>query len=806
MAPQSPTEEDGRKYRSKKQRPCDLCRSRKTHCRILGRDGPCELCKKLGRQCTFVCQPLRRVYDPKTNNDSLRGTGQPQPTEAPTLDGRATEPGLNRTPAPVHGHDIETTGEEAPFWLQQVDHSQSFNPRAASRLMSMDWSAMDFDSMDMVNTESHPEHEVLNNTLHEGDDLLHPTATHSLPAMTPRESPNSSNETESSRDSAPRDQARELYPEGGGESSPNRPWLPLDIQDKFPLNAADWPAKFSLDARKGYSNQLIGLSCESDPYLLRSYYYDQYDTYPMFRLDFRKVKDDATIQPFLDHCPTGSSRPPADYLPVQFVMTDEDIWKDSLRSVEGIQSGSNNEEGDFELLNKAVSADLGSRLLRLYTKFVHPRFPVLSLSDLACMPYAECDLLYPVGIQSAVYALAAPFTFLDDELSVLKGYGQVPTDELWAIAHRSYQRASCLSHLSSLQLCLLLLQRPPPNFAVAEPLSTWALSCSALSIAESLGLNLDPIDWRLPRNEMILRRRLWWFTYTQHVWFALVIARPSHINDGNWDVSALTQDDFEGDSIQDPEIRALVQTQIPLCLAECELGIIAADVLQELYTLKAVRQCSSLSALLSRAQPLRTRIERWRQTLPLLSKPASELSEEEFDGGAALRLAHLTLETLIFRALLRPLFFQALSTEEAHREPVSTIFENCHTCAKAGVEIVSALRAKHFTSFWHPYVRYQLCYISGFILLKFTHSPDRESAIQTRALLGRWRDTLRTQSRAWPLARLATIRLDAAFWKGLARVVHGAGPASPAVMLIKEQEQSASRDIQERPYSRAGMQ
>lgn len=197
------------------------------------------------------------------------------------------------------------------------------------------------------------------------------------------------------------------------------------------------------------------------------------------------------------------------------------------------------------------------------------------------MPFSDCNVLYPIGIQSAVYALAAPFTCWDDELSVLKGYVQISTRDLWAIAHRSYQRASCLSHLSVLQLCLLLLQMPPPNYAVAEPLSTWALSCSALSMAESLGLNLAPSDWRLPGKEIMLRRRLWWYTYMQHVWQALVIARPLHLNDDSWDVLPLTVNDFEGDEIQSAEIKASVMRHTPLCLAEYELSVMAADVLKE---------------------------------------------------------------------------------------------------------------------------------------------------------------------------------------------------------------------------------
>lgn len=58
---------NGRTYRSKKQRPCDICRSRRVQCKSLQRqhDGTaalCEMCVKLGLRCTFVKGPLRKRY------------------------------------------------------------------------------------------------------------------------------------------------------------------------------------------------------------------------------------------------------------------------------------------------------------------------------------------------------------------------------------------------------------------------------------------------------------------------------------------------------------------------------------------------------------------------------------------------------------------------------------------------------------------------------------------------------------------------------------------------------------------------
>ncbi|XWW93060.1 hypothetical protein V2A60_000988 [Cordyceps javanica] len=43
-----------RRYRSKAQRPCDLCRARKALCNIPDPEKPCQLCDRTGRPCTFV--------------------------------------------------------------------------------------------------------------------------------------------------------------------------------------------------------------------------------------------------------------------------------------------------------------------------------------------------------------------------------------------------------------------------------------------------------------------------------------------------------------------------------------------------------------------------------------------------------------------------------------------------------------------------------------------------------------------------------------------------------------------------------
>jgi hypothetical protein len=65
-----------------------------------------------------------------------------------------------------------------------------------------------------------------------------------------------------------------------------------------------------------------------------------------------------------------------------------------------------------------------------------------------------------------------------------------------------------------------------------------------------------------------------------------------------------------------------------------------------------------------------------------------------------------------------------------------------------------------------------------------------EMASQNKALLERWREIIRAQARAWPVLKLAAIRLDAIFFAGLEKVVNWVGMDSPAqILLILQQPQ-----------------
>lgn len=138
MAPESLQERGGRKYRSKKQRPCDLCRSRKTQCRMLDTNSNCELCKKLNRQCTFVLQPLRKEQRPRSATTGLDGhlTNEMHPNLGDSL----RDSDINHI-SQIHDDDSNTAVDLSSFWLQSPpNNDSSFVAQTTPQLLSNMWS------------------------------------------------------------------------------------------------------------------------------------------------------------------------------------------------------------------------------------------------------------------------------------------------------------------------------------------------------------------------------------------------------------------------------------------------------------------------------------------------------------------------------------------------------------------------------------------------------------------------------------------------------------------------------------------
>lgn len=119
-----------RQYRSKRQRPCDLCRQRKTQCKLPGSGGACELCDKRGRSCTFALQPLRK-----------RQRRSPEIQSTP-VQHRATQPDVDDYTGDPLAFDVGAF-QNSSFHFEIGFDSQT-PPVSGSQGGAIDWSYLNF--------------------------------------------------------------------------------------------------------------------------------------------------------------------------------------------------------------------------------------------------------------------------------------------------------------------------------------------------------------------------------------------------------------------------------------------------------------------------------------------------------------------------------------------------------------------------------------------------------------------------------------------------------------------------------------
>lgn len=127
-------------------------------------------------------------------------------------------------------------------------------------------------------------------------------------------------------------------------------------------------------------------------------------------------------------------------------------------------------------------------------------------------------------------------------------YSKPDANKLWQISYSCLQKELHFPHLSTVQMCLLLLNTTTFDPVAVESPFGWSLACSMLSISQSLGLHVDPSRWKLPPHEVRLRRRLWWAVVVEHSWRAVTHGRTSMLREDDCNVAPISQADFADES------------------------------------------------------------------------------------------------------------------------------------------------------------------------------------------------------------------------------------------------------------------
>lgn len=145
---------------------------------------------------------------------------------------------------------------------------------------------------------------------------------------------------------------------------------------------------------------------------------------------------------------------------------------------------------------------------RYFDKY-HPAFPILDEQSFIEL-YKSGDKLSP-ALTCEFFALSL---ILWQHSSTLKKFPKPDTQFIWNLAVEAMQHDFMAPGLSTVYSVILDMMGRPVLSVIMNTMNIGRAVC----LAQSLGLNRDPTNWRRPKSEKALRIRLWWAVVINDRW------------------------------------------------------------------------------------------------------------------------------------------------------------------------------------------------------------------------------------------------------------------------------------------------
>lgn len=407
------------------------------------------------------------------------------------------------------------------------------------------------------------------------------------------------------------------------------------------------------------------------------------------------------------------------------------------------------EEIEKELANldaiENIVSPHGPELVNIYFRIVHPSFPILHKKVFLEKHGRTYRELTPTGL-GAVYIMALNWWSYSPTLSSLP---KPDVNELEKLVLSMLFEVHKRPKISDLQGGLVLLQRPDVN--------SWAMTGHLVSMAQNLGIHLDCSGWQIPDWERGVRKRVAWALFMQDKWGSLVYGRPSHIRADDWDVQPLAPADFPETSRDDDdeEGSAEVEKGKQTFLQMLSLTTVLADILNEFFTLKALRRQDTLHVVLEKAKPLQIRLKSWFSTLPA-SLSVDETAPRRLSSVGYLHLAYYSAEIALHRAIIR-------AHNSTNQEPELQLVTRTAASSRftAALDFVKRLKPEHLQSFWYFSSSLSLATIGIFAGTLCATSRDDQERDSIMSRLAEFRWVLRISSTGADFIKYAVRVLDA---------------------------------------------
>ncbi|CCH45162.1 Transcriptional activator protein [Wickerhamomyces ciferrii] len=366
----------------------------------------------------------------------------------------------------------------------------------------------------------------------------------------------------------------------------------------------------------------------------------------------------------------------------------------------------------------------GQSLINTYFRIIHPSFPILH-RKVFLEKYSRSYREFSAPLLASVYYLAIQWWDQDPSLSQ---YPKPDLKLLYEIALKSFSEVTDRPRLSAVQAGLLILQ------CRSENENNWILCQQVVSLAEELGLGLDCQNWKLPKWERGLRRRLAWAVWIQEKWTALIESRVSHFVLGrNWLVRNVTEEDFPEHPVRrtnqsDEDYKSMIddiENGKYLFKETIELSLIMGEILETFYSYNALQNITKVEQVLKLAKPLQLQLRQWYHSLPTTLHMTS-VKNGKLSSNAYLHLSYFATEILLHRKIISSL------NEETPPELIKVCRTAATTRLTAVIDFVKSLRREHVYAFWNSPTSSNFTIVGTFAAILYVTSPTAQEAQQFR--------------------------------------------------------------------------
>ncbi|VUC27349.1 unnamed protein product [Clonostachys rosea] len=412
---------------------------------------------------------------------------------------------------------------------------------------------------------------------------------------------------------------------------------------------------------------------------------------------------------------------------------------------------------DLDAIEAAIHP-LGRTLVDLYFRVVHPSFPILH-KDVFISKHRVSHRHFAPSLLAAVYLVALDWQLYDSSLAGRELESIPNSSALEELAERTMAQDMRRPKLSTLEAGLLLLQRNTRSAETSShthPSSSRMFTAQLVAMAQDLGIHIDCTSWDIPSWEVGLRRRLAWALYMQDRWGACAHGRPFLIHELDWDVKTCTDADYPeledeaNTGLSDPSTAAIGWAQF---LKHIELTKFLSEVMGTFYNAAVTRSGHNPDRLgtvtiVELAKPLVLRLREWYADLPQHLQ-MEYTKDRELCANGALRLAHLSVEVALYRALIRAI------TPETPEQLNSALRSTSRAKVQDAISLLKSLQPEQTAAFWGSAASYQVAQAGSLAALLWATANNSEEMAWCVARVEDLRWALRVRANAAPFAREA---------------------------------------------------